>query len=378
MSTPANLWELVLFAGALQALVLSLFLFTHRKGNQPANMVLGLLMVALAFELLTALVPARGGLPLGFVAFLYAPLLYLYAHLLLQKDPGKYRPFVTAAIPVYAVPLLLYGLACLGRLARSDPGGAQLLTDTTLATVAAPSPPAALLLSVTSAVFLVFSSRALRRAARFAAGAFSSAAVLQVRWLRTVHTVAMALFIALVAGTSLTAFGILKAGPVAVALRVSLAALVFTIGFYGLRHPALFSGTETEALDPGGDDSTRQASSGDARLAAVKEELLSTMEAERPYLDPSLTIRSLSAQLGVGHRSVSRALNEHIGKTFFEFVNGYRAEHARAMLADAANDNRTVITIAYESGFNSKSVFNVAFKEALGTTPSEYRRSCRG
>ncbi|MBD3241055.1 MAG: helix-turn-helix domain-containing protein [Chitinivibrionales bacterium] len=377
MSALIHLCAFVLFAGGLQGLILALFLFTHRKGNQPANMVLGLLMIALAFDLLTSLPTAGVALPLGAVAFLYAPLIYMYTHLLLEKNPEKYRPFVLAAVPIYAVPLLLYGLTFYARLDALVTAGASAFDASSYVASVTPSPIAAVLLSLTTCAFLALSWRALGRAMGFAANAFASNAVLRIRWLRGMHLAALVLATAFLAGTLLTAVHVAPAAPVAIALRSALALLVFTIGFYGLRHPAVFSGAEYEMLEGGGHGTKpepRGDASTDPKVAAVKALLLESMSSRKLFLDPDLTIGGLSDQLGVGQRTVSKALNEGLGQPFFEFVNAYRAKHARAMLADTAHIGKTVIGIAYESGFRSKSVFNAVFRKHVGMTPSEYRR----
>ena len=94
-------------------------------------------------------------------------------------------------------------------------------------------------------------------------------------------------------------------------------------------------------------------------------------------MHPNLTLEQLSRKLGAPSREVSRAINQGFGCNFFEFVSRYRIDEAKSRLADAANQANILQTM-YDSGFNSKSVFNTAFKKETGFTPSEYRRrACR-
>jgi AraC-like DNA-binding protein len=71
---------------------------------------------------------------------------------------------------------------------------------------------------------------------------------------------------------------------------------------------------------------------------------------------------------------VSQIINSEFGKNFYDFVNYYRVEECKKMLADNSYSSKTILEIAYECGFNSKSVFNNSFKKLTGKTPSDYKR----
>jgi len=60
-------------------------------------------------------------------------------------------------------------------------------------------------------------------------------------------------------------------------------------------------------------------------------------------------------------------------RNFCEFINGYRIEESKRQLFDPARQERSILDIAYEVGFNSKSTFNSAFKKHTGPKPSEFR-----
>jgi len=55
-------------------------------------------------------------------------------------------------------------------------------------------------------------------------------------------------------------------------------------------------------------------------------------------------------------------------------VNGYRIDEAKKLLSDPAHNSEKIISVLYDCGFNSKSVFNTVFKKNTGLTPSEFRR----
>lgn len=114
-----------------------------------------------------------------------------------------------------------------------------------------------------------------------------------------------------------------------------------------------------------------------SRLGSVSvDERIATMtrimREEELYRDPDLTLEELAERLGVSAPQLSELLNSHVGTTFRAYLNGLRIERAKgALLEDGAS---TILDIAFESGFNSKSAFNAAFRNATGLTPSEYRK----
>ena len=97
--------------------------------------------------------------------------------------------------------------------------------------------------------------------------------------------------------------------------------------------------------------------------------------AESPFLNPSLTLRILAESLEIHPNLLSRLLNDKVGKNFNEFVNHFRIEHFKKAVVDPANSHISILGLAYESGFNSKTVFNTAFKKAEGMTPKAYQKS---
>ena len=99
------------------------------------------------------------------------------------------------------------------------------------------------------------------------------------------------------------------------------------------------------------------------------------MKSEKPYLEPDLNIYKLSEQIGTSRHYLSQVINEKAGKSFFDFINGFRVEEAQSKLTDPAMANKSILGIAFDSGFNSKATFNTTFKKHSGMTPSAYQKS---
>jgi len=113
------------------------------------------------------------------------------------------------------------------------------------------------------------------------------------------------------------------------------------------------------------------------RAGEIKKQLLTKMETERPYMKASLTLRRLADQMGVHYNHLSQVINDNLGQSAKDFINRYRVEAAAVRLSDP-KDRHSIMDIAYDCGFYSKSVFNMAFKKVYGKTPSEYRAQQKG
>jgi AraC-like DNA-binding protein len=110
-------------------------------------------------------------------------------------------------------------------------------------------------------------------------------------------------------------------------------------------------------------------------LAAVlKARLDAFMAGEKPYLQFNLTLAELASSLGYRERELSEYINTCYRTTFQDFLNQYRIEEAKKLLAPGSDNRKTILEIAYESGFNSKSAFNHAFRKHTQTTPSNFRK----
>lgn len=112
----------------------------------------------------------------------------------------------------------------------------------------------------------------------------------------------------------------------------------------------------------------------DKTITHYSEKLINYLDHEKPYLDPDLSLRALAGQINIHPNQLSWLLNESLGKNFNEFINHYRIENFKALAKDPKNLNLTIMGLAYDSGFNSKTVFNTYFKNETGLTPSQYLR----
>jgi len=102
--------------------------------------------------------------------------------------------------------------------------------------------------------------------------------------------------------------------------------------------------------------------------------LMVHISAKKPYLDPDLSLRGLAKQIDIHPNQLSWILNQSIGKNYNEFINQLRIQAFKSIAMEDDNRKLTIEGMAYESGFNSKTVFNTCFKKETGLTPTQYLR----
>jgi adenylate cyclase len=106
--------------------------------------------------------------------------------------------------------------------------------------------------------------------------------------------------------------------------------------------------------------------------------LLNYVTEEKPYLLPDLSLRGLASKIDIHPNQLSWLLNESIGKNFNDFINHYRVNTFKTLSKDPKNAHLTLMGLAFDSGFNSKTVFNTSFKKETGLTPRQFSKAIEG
>ncbi|HEY9490069.1 MAG TPA: helix-turn-helix domain-containing protein, partial [Chryseosolibacter sp.] len=99
------------------------------------------------------------------------------------------------------------------------------------------------------------------------------------------------------------------------------------------------------------------------------------MDVQKPYLNASLSLPDLADKLHIPPYLLSRIVNERLNVNFFDFINQYRVAHVKTLLHDPKYNHLSLLGIALESGFNTKSAFNRVFKKITGQTPSDFKKA---
>ncbi len=151
--------------------------------------------------------------------------------------------------------------------------------------------------------------------------------------------------------------------------------LAFSI--LGLRQDRVFTEIDEQEIHTEKEFSTKQEKPvkqriSDDRRIRIASKLRQVMEQDNLYKDADLTLRKLSDVIGVSTHHISETLRDEIGHNFYDYINECRINEACKLLA---NTDAPTITIAYASGFNSRSTFSAAFKKHKNTSPTQYRKA---
>jgi AraC-like DNA-binding protein len=130
----------------------------------------------------------------------------------------------------------------------------------------------------------------------------------------------------------------------------------------------------TPDCEPYTNNHQKYARSGltDKTATSLLNQLTDLMTREAAYRDPDLTLANLANRLDVHPNYLSQVINERLGLTFADYVGLLRVEAFKELAADPKNSHLTLLALAYECGYNSKSTFNRQFKKLTGQLPSAY------
>ncbi|HTK50612.1 MAG TPA: helix-turn-helix domain-containing protein [Gemmatimonadaceae bacterium] len=406
--------QVINLLGAIQGLVLAGALVSKRS-NRTANRLLAATMVAFSIYLATDVYHAAGFVetyPHFFGAahpmpFLFGPLIYLYAvtvsdrtRQLTPRDALHFVPFLAVVLnglPVY----LMSGadkLAFYHRIARGD---------------VPPSIAMALPLKLLSGViYATITLLFLRRHHELVRASYSSVERVNLRWLLWLCGGAAAIWTIAVLSNLLESVGLERAGFGDDVIALAMAVMVYGIGYMGLRQPEIFRydtaeyrvpvelrvpreptvpgpvpsppqlvtalpATDESQVSAPDAPSPRYERSGlsDREAQRLKEHLVAVMDSERPWRDSDLTLADLADRLETTPHKLSEVLNSQLGLTFYDFVNGYRVREVQRRIAAGDARRVTMLALALDAGFASKSTFNVVFKKHTQQTPSDYRQA---
>jgi AraC-like DNA-binding protein len=357
--------------GVAQGLLLAVALLTLRRGRAAANRLLAAFVATIsvlvcgAVLYTTGYVFSRPHLSRAHHPFLFlvAPLFYLYVRELTaggrfaRRDWLHFLPFALCAF--YLAPH--YAASGADKLASLTSPDYQRWYDIRHA-----------LAYAQGAVYLFFTVRAARGYAR-RVGAQPSP---------TEQAVRLQIRVLMAALTVIFAGGVLRyvLGDRGVETNLLLplggSALVYAVAYLGLRRPEVLAGRDEVSPAPQPRKYERSTLTPERAEESLRR-LIQVMESEKLYADGGLTLQKLAARLSLTTQHLSQLINERLGQSFPDFINSYRVAEARRKLTDPACRHYSILAVAEEVGFNSKSTFNAAFKKHTGLTPSEFREQSK-
>jgi AraC-like DNA-binding protein len=154
--------------------------------------------------------------------------------------------------------------------------------------------------------------------------------------------------------------------------------VIYLVGYYSLKQKEIYPLEEKQREelisineDTDSEEVKRKLIS-DEELIKIKTVLENLMDSQKPYLDSELNLIRLAEMLSVSTHHLSYVINTGFGKNFFNMSTN--SGRPCQKLLKESNSKLSILGIAYESGFNSKTSFNTTFKKLTGQTPSEFRK----
>ncbi|MCF2947566.1 helix-turn-helix domain-containing protein [Paraglaciecola aquimarina] len=168
--------------------------------------------------------------------------------------------------------------------------------------------------------------------------------------------------------------------------------VIFYIGVMGLLQPEIYRQSEQVYItelkralnnpaaslpEEKNDDNIKYRKSAltDQDMQRIANKLNTLMQEQRTFLEPDLSMPQLAAHLTVSPNYLSQTLSSKFDSNFFDYINRLRIDYAKIQLLDPQLSKKSVVDIAIDSAFNSRSAFYTAFKKHVGMTPSEFKKN---
>jgi len=370
--------------GTLQALFLSTALL-RRPGNQLANRMLVGLLVSMALYLAIGAYQSAGLVItwphlLGWshpLPLLFGPLLYLYARNVANGEERLHVHDAWHVLPVALVvawSLPVYLLSSAEKVAFYDvmARGAPIEQDA-LRRVVRTLPIVAWLKVASGVVYTALSVRIVIRHRRAIRERFSTLDRINLDWLLLLLPTSGVVWSVALLARLLEPWDVVRAGTSDLLIAALMVVGIYLLGYRALHQLAVPAQVLATDADAPSTETPERALLTEGTINAIERRLLQVMESEQPWRSPDLTLAELAEKAGTTTHKLSAVLNGRVNTSFHDFVNGYRVRDVQRQLANPRATSQTLLTIAMDAGFASKSTFNAVFRRQVGMTPSAYR-----
>ncbi len=155
----------------------------------------------------------------------------------------------------------------------------------------------------------------------------------------------------------------------------------YYLAYFAVHQGEVFSSKKEEILDiksiieeNASPELSKKSLLSDTQIADLKPQLTGLMDAQKPYLDSNLSLSKLADLMQLSTHELSFLINTGFEDNFYGFVNRYRIEESKRILTTPQYQHLSMVGIAFEAGFNSKTAFNTAFKKMVGVSPTEFQK----
>ncbi|WP_108803261.1 AraC family transcriptional regulator [Aquimarina sp. Aq107] len=147
---------------------------------------------------------------------------------------------------------------------------------------------------------------------------------------------------------------------------MSIPIFIYIVGFFSLKQPEIFRVPLVKKK------TLQKGRLNGEELEILKKNLEDLMVHKKIYLNNALTLKDLSKELNTSTNNISWLLNNIHHCSFYDYINTYRVQEFISKIQKGEHFNHTILALSLDSGFNSKSTFNKAFKMIKNETPSNY------
>jgi AraC-like DNA-binding protein len=360
--------EPTLYIGITQSLFAGLVVIT-KKPSVLSNRILAIWLFMIVFDMLLTLLVYKVDTIFLFttVPFAYGPLLYFYIHSLMHKNLPLKKRFL-----LHFIPFVVFFLLSLN-FRKLNITSTVTFLEKDAYTIFRFIYGVSIFLSITGYSLIAYLTITKYQKNLKNLSAFTSADM-TLNWLKMITILFYVAYTLMFITGGIQVFGRMDPFRPAIISYVGLTIFAFLISFYGIRQPVLLGWVldENENADTG-----RYKRSGLSEPDADKylARLETYLQDKKPYLNSELTIYNLSSELDISRHHLTQVINEKLNKNFYTLINDYRLEEVKKRLENPEYQNYTLLAIAYDAGFNSKSTFNDFFKKSTGMTPSQYKKN---
>ncbi len=160
-------------------------------------------------------------------------------------------------------------------------------------------------------------------------------------------------------------------------ISANLTIFTFVVMFFSINQSVIYDFKEAES-EPEEDESVekyKRSALDNKKIEDINKKVWDYLKTKKPYLNPEFSFQMMVDDLGISRQYLSQVINSGQKKNFYKLINEFRVEEVKEKLADPKYGKYTILGIAFECGFNSKTSFNRIFKEETGLTPTAYKNS---
>jgi AraC-like DNA-binding protein len=365
----------LLISGVVLAFLFSAIIMFKKKNKIIADNILSVWLVFLGLDYLRSyfLFVDHKMLLLGFgytLPAIYAPLLFMYVYSLTSK-----KPKFNMRLLYHLIPFVLINIYFLFFIYIKSPEEKQIFFyETTFSSRPVLFNFIQILMILIYPVYIVWIYCLLKKHIKNIKHNFSCEEKIDLHWINYLLLSVSVLWVVISLIKLLSGYyDTLYYNDTLITVYYFELIIIIIIGYFGFNQGAIFMNfpePEVQTVNNIRKYKSTGLSSEDAKLITPK--VLEYMTNEKPYLDSELSLIKLAGLLYIPSHHLSQIINEQLGKNFFEFINEYRVEEVKLLMAKNKDRKYTLLSIAYDRGFNSKSTFNSIFKKYTGITPKQY------